>query len=150
MVRRTKSKKKKYLGQRSWGGGNVKNRRGKGSRGGKGYAGSTKQRWTYIVKYEPDHFKSQGFVNPTKPVRLSVINLNQIQEQATAGKLKKKDKNFLLEFDGKVLGTGIISVPVTVTAKSFSEKAKKKIEEAGGTATLSEPQKIQEKAAESA
>ena len=148
MVRRHKSDSKKYLGQRSYGGGNTKNRRGKGSRGGKGYAGSTKQRWTYITAKEPDHFGNFGFSNPNASYQLDIINLNTIQDQAIAGKLKKKDDNYVLDFDGKILGTGKLTLPVTATAKSFSAKAKKKIEEAGGTVILRESKKFQKKQVE--
>jgi large subunit ribosomal protein L15 len=49
MVLRYEKKARRYLGTRRWGGGNIKNRRGSGSRGGVGRAGK-KHKFTRIVK----------------------------------------------------------------------------------------------------
>lgn len=132
MVRRVKSKYKKYLGSRTFGAGNTKNRRGKGSRGGKGYAGAHKHRWAWILKYEPDHFGKHGFVNKNASPKLECINVREINDKATAGKLEKSGSMFVFNFPGKVLGSGSISVPVHVKAVAATESAKKKIEAAGG------------------
>ena len=136
MARRQTRKWKKFLGSRNWGGGNTKNRRGTGSRGGRGYAGSGKHRWTYIVKYEPDHFGKSGFARPTAKGKLSFINVDQISQWAKNGKLEKKGGMLEFTFKGKVLGTGSVSVPVHVKALAFSGSAKEKIEAAGGKAEL--------------
>lgn len=132
MVRRVKSKYKKYLGGRTFGAGNTKNRRGKGSRGGKGYAGAHKHRWAWILKYEPDHFGKHGFVNKNASPKLEVINVREINDKATGGKLEKSGSTYIFNFPGKVLGAGSISVPVHVKAAVATESAKKKIEAAGG------------------
>ena len=133
MPRRIAKRKKRFLGSRNCGGGNVKNRRGSGCRGGKGmYAGSHKHRWTYIIKYEPDHFGRHGFspINPKED--FETINVGEIYALAKAGRLEKKGDMFVLEFEGKVLGSGEIALPVSVKAISFSEGAKAKIEKASG------------------
>jgi len=139
MTRRFEKRKKKYLGSRNCGGGNTKNRRGKGCRGGCGmYAGSHKQRWTYMVKYEPDHFGKHGFSPINKREEIDQINVGDIYSLAKAGKLEKKGNLFYMEFDGKILGSGEITLPVAVRAKAFSEGAKEKIEKANGKCELIE------------
>ena len=133
MTRRFQKRKKRYLGSRNCGGGNTKNRRGKGGRGGKGmYAGSHKQRWSWIIKYEPEHFGRHGFSPITQKDVPDTINVGDIHALAKSGKLEKKGSMFSMKFEGKVLGSGEIAVPVSVAAKSFSEGAKTKIEKAGG------------------
>jgi len=60
-----------------------------------------------------------------KPRRLyAEVNLSKIQKYA--------NENETIVVPGKVLGTGSIDKAVTVAALSFSETAKRKIEEAGG------------------
>ena len=136
MVRRTERKWKKYLGSRHWGGGNAKNRRGKGSRGGKGYAGSHKHKWLKMITQEPDHFSEKGFASIPKRYndrkKMEIVNVGDIYSMASAGKLQKKEGLFQFEFGGKVLGSGTIALPVSVKASSVSESAKTKIEAAGG------------------
>jgi large subunit ribosomal protein L15 len=140
MVRRHERKWKKYLASRTWGAGNTKNRRNKGSRGGKGYAGSHKHRWLYIVTHEPEHFSGKGF-SPILKARIrrkkhSIINVGDIAAIAAVGKLEKKEGAFQFEFKGKVLGGGKIDIPIVLKASEVSESAKKKIEEAGGKVIL--------------
>ncbi len=133
MVTRRKSvKKRKYLGLRFNGAGNVKNRRGSGNRGGRGNAGLHKHKYTWITKYAPDYFGAYGFVRPNT-TKVPVINLYEIDQRATANKLEKKDGKLYFEFAGKVLGTGILTVPVTIKALSWSKNVEEKIKTAGGT-----------------
>lgn len=136
MARRKERKWKKFLATRTWGAGNTKNRRGKGSRGGKGYAGSHKHRWAWILKYEPDHFGRSGFVNKNAKPKLDATNISTIASQVLGGKLKKEGSMSVFEFDGKILGAGELSMPVHVKALAFSESAKAKIEKAGGKIEL--------------
>ena len=137
MPRRIAKRKKRFLGSRNCGGGNTKNRRGSGCRGGKGmYAGSHKHRWTYIVKYEPDHFGKHGFTPINAKEDIDTINVGVISAMAKSGKLEKKGNMLFIELKGKVLGAGEIAVPVSVKASAFSEGAKGKIEKAGGKCEL--------------
>jgi large subunit ribosomal protein L15 len=140
-----KKKKKVYLrGSRRHGHGNIKNRRGSGNKGGKGAAGLHKHKWTYTVKYAKDHFGSKGFVRPNKKT-MKTINLWEIEKLAKEGKLENVNGMYHLKFDGKVLGTGNITVPVSVVAKSFSAKAEQRIKEAGGKTEKLEQKTINEK-----
>ncbi|MBU0586019.1 uL15 family ribosomal protein [Candidatus Micrarchaeota archaeon] len=131
MGRRKEKKTKKYRGHRSQGGGNVKNRRGSGNRGGFGGAGLNKHRKTWTVKFDPDHFGKHGFSNPTK-TEVDVLNLFEIENMVKAGKLENKEGKFILKFEGKILGTGNITVPVSVSAHAWSKKAEDKIKQSGG------------------
>ncbi|MEM2974641.1 MAG: uL15 family ribosomal protein [Candidatus Micrarchaeia archaeon] len=133
MTRRFDKRKKKYLGSRTCGGGNTKNRRGKGRRGGRGmYAGAHKHRYSYIVKYEPEHFGKHGFHPIIEKAEVPTINVGEIHSLAKSGKLEKKENMFVIEFKGKVLGAGEIALPVSVRANSFSKGAEEKIKRANG------------------
>jgi ribosomal protein L15 len=67
---------------------------------------------------------------------LDATNISAIESQALGGKLKKEGSMLTFDYDGKILGAGIITTPVHVKAKAFSESAKAKIEKAGGKIEL--------------
>jgi large subunit ribosomal protein L15 len=128
--RRKKIEKKR--GTRTCGAGGMRKRRGKGNRGGRGYAGSKKHRKSWFVKNEPGHIGKRGFVpkshNSMKTVKF--INLDELEKLAAG-----KEEIVLDEFGiQKVLGSGAINRKLTVKANSFSRHAKEKIERAGGKA----------------
>ena len=141
MVVRREKKFRKFRGKRSYGYGSHKKHRGGGSRGGRGGAGLHKHKWSYIVKYEPEHFGKHGFKRPVKVVEeLRAVNLKQLDQ--LAGNLlkekiaeKEEDK---IKIDvsklgyQKVLGSGRLTQPLIIKAKVFSKQAVKKIEDAGG------------------
>lgn len=118
---------------RNHGAGNTKNRRGAGGRGGKGMAGAEKHRWTWTVKYDPQHFGVHGFA-PIPRSRPEPINLHDINILVVKSALVKgADGLYAVNLPGhKVLGSGQLEFPVAVKAASFSEGAKKKIAAAGG------------------
>lgn len=142
-VRREK-KHKKYRGHRTYHG-THKKWRGGGSRGGRGKAGLHKHKWSYAVKYAPQHFGKRGFMRPVAATKKSKsINVQQLEK--ISGKLLQKK---IAEQEGeaikinlrkigyeKVLGGGKINRPIIVEAKHFSKSAAKKIEEAGGKAVV--------------
>lgn len=109
-------------------------------KGGKGKAGLMKHKWTWTVKYEPDHFGAPGFT-PPQPLRVKKwINVGQLdaiydsmQEEVGGSKEKGEKKLNLTELGyNKLLGGGLIKSPYIVQIKSYTKSAKKKIEEAGG------------------
>ncbi len=139
MARRAKSaKKRKYAGNRSFGGGNAKNRRGKGNRGGVGRAGFHKHNWLRTIKMGETNKRDrgeQGFHHAHK--RLQEIALFELDLQAKNGLLAQKEGFYVAELPlHKVLSDGKISVKLDVKAKGFSAKAKEKIEAAGGKTTV--------------
>jgi large subunit ribosomal protein L15 len=142
VVRRIK-KVRRQRGQRSYGYGSHKKARGGGNRGGRGQAGMHKHKWSYTVKYDPDHFGKKGFKIPQaiqKEIRtINLKDLDKKAEQLLKEKVavKEDDKiriNVLKLGCEKVLGSGKLSKPLIVEAKYFSKQAVKKLEESGGKA----------------
>lgn len=119
----------KQRGHRTHGYGSQKKHRGKGSRGGRGMAGSEGHRRTFLLKYAPGHHGKKGFKSKTGK-KLRTINLRELEK--LAGASKKIDLTSL-GYD-KVLGTGDIKSKLEVKAYHFSAKAKERIEKAGGKA----------------
>jgi large subunit ribosomal protein L15 len=123
--------------------------RGEGSKGktaGRGTKG-TGARYQVSERFEggqmPMHMrmpKLRGFKNPFR-TEYQVVNLDRISAlfpeggdvtvEALVAKGAVRDGELV-----KVLGTGEITVSVTVTAHKFSATAKDKIEAAGGSATV--------------
>lgn len=136
VIRKSKKSLKKR-GHREQGYGGHKKHRGKGSRGGRGNANLHKHKWSYTVKYEPDHYGKRGFKQPvaaSKSRRIRAVNVGLLVMLA-GGKNRVELKDFGYN---KVLGTGKIDVPIEVVAESFSKKAVEKIEAAGGKAIVLE------------
>lgn len=143
MVVRRKKKVRKFRGKRTYGYGSHKKHRGKGSRGGRGKAGLHKHKWSYTVKYAPEHFGKRGFKRPSAVVKeIKAVNLkklDQIAEKLLEQKLAEKEDdkikiNVLKLGYKKVLGSGKLTKPLIIEAKYFSKQAIKKIEEAKGKA----------------
>jgi len=136
-VRHRKRSKHKFLGTRKWGRGNIKHGRGKGCRGGKGFAGSGKHKWVWVNKYYPDHFGRES--NRAVSVRLSPINLWAVNKMVSEGKAAKVGGKFEVKLEGfKVLGSGKLEFPCNIIADAFSESAVEKIKAAGGEAKPAE------------
>lgn len=125
-------KVRRMRGSRTLGYGQVGQHRHSGQQGGHGNAGLHKHKWTWTVKYAPDHFGRDPFRPPTssKPKRwLNVGELDLIYSS-----IKGDGKLIDLQSMGfeKLLGTGKVSGAYEVKIKSFTKRAKDKIEAAGG------------------
>ena len=120
------SKIRKHRGRKDCGG-HKKKRRGAGNRGGRGNAGLSKHKYTWIVKYDPKYF-SKPSMKPKKN-KAPVLNLSQIENI-----MIKESKKELDLSNYKILGSGTITKPITVKALSFSKKALEKIKAVGGKA----------------
>ncbi|HLD63223.1 MAG TPA: uL15 family ribosomal protein [Candidatus Norongarragalinales archaeon] len=139
MAKRMKSnKKRKYAGNRSFGGGNAKNRRGKGNRGGVGRAGFHKHNWLRTIKLGETNKRDRGlsgFFHPKGTTR--EITLESISRRISKGEFKQADGLYAVELPhSKVLSNGTFSHKAEVKARAFSAKAKEKIEAAGGKAVV--------------
>jgi len=144
MIRKSK-KIRKMRGSRSCGGGNVKKRRGGGHRGGRGLAGSGKNKKTkldFVRINFPDHLGRRGFKRPQKVLKEEeLINLQELDQKIDSyldkGIAGKKGDTITVDLGQlgitKVLGKGKVTRKLDVTAPKFSESAVKKIEERGGT-----------------
>lgn len=132
MVVRREKHKRKYMGTRRWGLGNVKNGRGKGDRGGVG-RGGTKHNFTYVTAKTPWAIRRVGFKpwNQRKPNEITLRELDSLAKEAESkGQKTLELKNY------KVLSNGTITRPIEVKASGFSKRAAEKIKAAGGNATV--------------
>ncbi|SDM59647.1 large subunit ribosomal protein L15 [Halogranum gelatinilyticum] len=143
------SKKRRQRGSRTHGGGTHKNRRGAGHRGGRGRAGRSKHE-----KHNYAPLGKYGFKRPedaqTTVLEVTVQKLDEDAALLAADGLAEKegdayhiDARDVVE-DGydadavKVLGSGQVRQELHVVADAFTAGAVELIEEAGGSAELSE------------
>jgi large subunit ribosomal protein L15 len=143
------SKKRRQRGSRTHGGGTHKNRRGAGHRGGRGAAGRDKHEFH---NYGP--LGKHGFKRPQKvQEEVLTVDVRELDEDlalyAADGTAEETDDGYRLDArdvveDGheadvvKVLGGGQVHGTLEVVADAFSGSARELIEDAGGSAVLSE------------
>ncbi|MEM0031611.1 MAG: uL15 family ribosomal protein [Desulfurococcaceae archaeon] len=153
MVVRREKKSRKLRGRtRTMGWGRIGQHRKSGSRGGFGAVGFHKHKWSWLIKYAPNWYGKHGFVSvqQVKKYRyIRVINvgeLNELAKDLIAKNNAVKEGNLILlntvelGYD-KVLGEGEVTLPLKIIARSISESARRKIEEAGGVVVLLEERK---------
>jgi len=140
-MKHKRNKRSRLRGRKTCGYGSRKKHRGKGSKGGKGMAGSGKRAdhlktwiWNEIGA---SYWGKRGFKSKFK--RLKEINLDDIQAQMNIlikqGKAKKTQEGTEINLEGfKILGNGILNEKFIIKADLFSKKAKERIEKAGGKA----------------
>lgn len=142
MTTTKQGKHKRFRGHRTYHGAHRK-WRGGGSRGGRGAAGMHKHKWSLTVKYDKDRFGKRGFSRPPSTIRdVRSINLSTIEEMMNHFLEKKfaEKEGSAMKVDlhkagyDKVLGSGKVTKPLIVQAKTFSKLAEKKLSEAGGKA----------------
>ncbi len=132
-------KKKKYRGSGTHGGGSKKKRRGAGSRGGRGKGGDKHRKFKYQKEKKPDKgFKRPDVVKDTKK-GLNIKELEQsLGELIEIGACEKEGEVYKVDLKeagyDKLLGSGRVTKKLEVEAEDFSEKAKEKLEEKGGSA----------------
>jgi len=100
-----------------------------------------KHKWSYTVKYEPEHFGKEGFARPKKAKAINLSELEKMLPELVEKKLAEKEGemikvNLKKIGCGKLLGAGSVSKPLVVEAEAFSRSAVKKLEAAGGKAVL--------------
>ena len=149
MVERRRKKKNRLRGHRTHGKGDTKNKRGAGSRGGRGRAGSHKHKFNL---YSGSFGKEKKTIKATKVV--IAVNLEEfVQElpKLVEEKIVEKQANAFivdgkkLDFD-KILSRGSLKEKLVVTNLKTSAKAKEKILAAGGK--VEEPEDIIEETVE--
>ena len=138
------NKRSKFRGSRTCGGGTHKNRRGAGNRGGRGRAGINAH---HFVKWYKEMggpvFGKDGFShNPqTTVTAMDVGSIDQIVPSLLAQGIAKRDGDAIVINTAdmgieKVLGSGKVTQKINLSAPSFSETAKAKIEKMGGKALV--------------
>ena len=112
--------------------------RGAGLRGGKGNAGLCKHKFTYMLKYMPNHYGRHGFKRPQSIKKADkTINVGQLEEKFHG----KKDIDLTKEGFDKLLGGGEINSSIKIKVKNASGKAIEKIKKKGGEVVLPEIKK---------
>ncbi|QLG63337.1 uL15m family ribosomal protein [Halorarum salinum] len=142
-------KKRRQRGSRTHGGGSHKNRRGAGHRGGRGAAGRKKHERNL---YGP--LGKHGFTRPpTTQDEVVEVTVQKLDEDAALlaaeGLAEEEGDGYAIDArdvaeDGhdvdvvKVLGNGTVRGELHVTADAFTAEARTLIEEAGGSAGLTD------------
>jgi large subunit ribosomal protein L15 len=135
------SRTKKFIGYRTHGRGK-KSGRGAGIIGGHGMAGYGKTGKIGMLKEDRNYFGRHGFKRPQCTVEANrTINVGELSEKidtfVSMGFATKEGDAYKLDLTeagiDKLLGNGNIDVAINVTVDSVSEKAREKIEAAGGS-----------------
>jgi large subunit ribosomal protein L15 len=132
-MKRKGKKKDKLRGHRSHGKGNTKNKRGAGTRGGRGRAGSHKHKFN---KYHSEFGVKKTLKAKPKINTVNLSELNELIEKIINEKKAVKEKN-LIVIDGKklkiqkLLSRGNLKEKVLVRNMLYSKKAKEKLLENG-------------------
>lgn len=92
------------------------------------------------MKYEPDRYSKVGFKPPSAlSENVITVNIGELEELAMKVISEFNSESSVNELDltslgiHKLLGRGSIRVPLKVRVESYSNNAKEKIEEAGGS-----------------
>ena len=134
MTVRERKRKNKLRGQRTHGKGDTKNKRGAGSRGGRGKAGSHKHKFT---KYYAEFGKDRKVREKSTVVALNLDEIEQLLPKwILQGKIEKGSNTVIdgnkLGFS-KVLARGKLKSKIVFENVKASKKAVEKIKESGST-----------------
>ncbi len=135
------NKRSKYRGSRTCGGGTHKNRRGAGNRGGRGRAGHRDHRFSHFLLLGEVHNGKHGFVNKN-PSPVDAVDIGDIDQMADAlvasGDAEMDGDTIVIDASqigiDKILGGGQVTKKMNISAVSFTDRARQKIEENGGQA----------------
>jgi large subunit ribosomal protein L15 len=134
-------KVRRLRGSRTHGWGQVAQHRRTGAKGGSGMAGLHKHKWSYTVKYFPDHFGSNKWHPPNQMITDRWINLYQLSNLNHGGQLIDL---VALGYD-KLLGQGMVHEALKVKARRASGSAIEQIKAAGGSIEVLEVAVVKEK-----
>ena len=141
-----RTKRSRQRGSHTHGWGAKKKHRGAGNRGGRGMAGTGKRadqkKPTIMNLYGNEYFGKRGFKRPKKIVKkIKPVNVSDLCKKldyyASRNLIKKDDNKYIINLKdlgyNKLLGTGKVTTQLDIKAPSFSQRAKKKVEDAGGS-----------------
>ncbi len=137
MVVKKRKKVNRYRGHTTHGGGHRKKRRGAGSRGGRGNAGSGKRaghmKQGIVLGGHGFTSKSRSIV---KAVNLTYFTPARLEQLVAEGKAHKEKGYYSVDLAElgytKLLGTGAPSMKLKLTVQSCSAGAAEKVKAAGG------------------
>ncbi len=109
--------------------GQISQHRHSGKQGGHGNAGLHKHKWSWTVKFDPDHFGRDPFRAPghLKPSRW--LNVGALDLLAPRHGSRLDLESMGIE---KLLGSGTVAGAYEVRVESFTKRAQAKIQAAGG------------------
>ena len=138
-------KTRKQRGSRFHGWGQVGQHRKSGGKGGKGKAGLMKHKWTWTVKYDPDHFGKPKYITPGAIVVGRWMNVGELDslaerlgklEEAVGSSRKEEAESVSLDLQSlgfeKLLGSGQVKSEYRIKVSTFSSLAREKVQKAGG------------------
>jgi large subunit ribosomal protein L15 len=127
-------KVRRQRGSRTHGYGQIGQHRHSGKQGGHGNAGLHKHKWSWLILNDPDHFRR----DPFKPLGARKVprwaNVGDLGSFAERSDGKSGPISIDLDSRGveKLLGGGDVTRAYNVKVSSYTERAKQKLEEAGG------------------
>jgi large subunit ribosomal protein L15 len=127
-------KVRRLRGSRTHGYGQIGQHRHSGKQGGHGNAGLHKHKWSWLTINDPDHFGRDPFRPPSYHKASKWANVGDLSSFAKDGGSKGGPVSIDLESMGveKLLGSGDVTRAFNVKVSAYTERAKKKLEEAGG------------------
>ena len=125
---------RKQRGSRTHGYGQIGQHRHSGKQGGHGNAGLHKHKWSWMIINDPDHFGRDAFKPPSWHKVSKWANVGDLGSFTEDGESKKGPVSIDLASKGveKLLGAGYVTRAFNVKVSSYTERAKQKLEEAGG------------------
>lgn len=126
-------KVRRLRGSRTHGYGQIGQHRHSGKQGGHGNAGLHKHKWSWLNINDPDHFRRDAFKPPSFHKVERWANVGDLAMLAGEGD-GKGAVTVDLESKGieKLLGAGDVKRAFNVKVSAYTERAKQKLEEAGG------------------
>lgn len=116
-----RKKTKKLRGHKTMGRGGMKKGRGKGEKGGRGFAGAGKHKKVSLKgRWGRYGFKRHNVIKEKKTINVGELNKFE-------GEVNLKEMGY-----DKLLGAGYVNKPLNVIVDEATKKAVEKIESAGG------------------
>jgi large subunit ribosomal protein L15 len=140
MVLNKRKKVSRHRGSWTHSWGEKKKRRGAGSRGGRGNAGTGKRGDVKkpSIQANTKYFGKYGFTSINRK-SVSAINVSAVESQIVQIG-EKKGTTYVVDLTkagyDKLLGSGLVTLPLEVTVAVASPKAVEKIEAAGGKVVI--------------
>ncbi|MGA2198802.1 MAG: uL15 family ribosomal protein [Nitrososphaerales archaeon] len=125
-------KVRRMRGSRTMGYGQIGQHRHSGKQGGHGNAGLHKHKWSWLNINDPDHYGRDPFFVPGAHRAAKWLNVGDLESIAEYGSDGPISLDLAAMGVEKLLGSGNVKRAFNVKVGMFTERAKKKLEEAGG------------------
>lgn len=119
-------------GSRTHGYGQIGQHRHSGQQGGHGNAGLHKHKWSWMIINEPDHFGKRQYTVPGARRAAKWLNVGELETMVTKAPEGPVSLDLTSMGVEKLLGSGDVKHAFNVKVEFFTERAKTKLEEAGG------------------